>query len=180
MIMSLRKATINDIPELQKICNTIYTEVFADHWLEDGLELYLNEQFSSDKLKREMRSEMYDYHFIRLKGINIGFTKVNYNDNESLTDLDNCELEKIYISLKYIGAGMGKSSMLELFQLARAKGKSKMFVCVLDTNFAALAFYRKIGFQNHSILRLQAPKFKDDLRGMIRMEIDLKQGLRNL
>lgn len=45
--MELKKASINDKSELQEICKKTYTEVFANHWTGNDLELYLEQQFGN-------------------------------------------------------------------------------------------------------------------------------------
>lgn len=47
-----------------------------------------------------------------------------------------------------------------------------IFLCVIDTNTAAMAFYEKLGFQYHSKTRLETPSFKEQLRGMHRMILE--------
>ncbi len=167
------KANIGDIKELQRICRQSYTKVFANHWTDDGLDLYLKEQFNNNRLINELNNSTYNYFFIRKNKENIGFAKINYKTAEELSDLDNCELEKIYIFPNYNGLGIGKSVMENLIMKAKNLGKKLMYLCVIDTNLSAIAFYKKIGFQYHSKTRLDAPLFKEELRGMNRMYLNL-------
>ena len=170
--MELKKATLKDLLELQQVCKHSYSTVFADHWIEDGLTLYLEDQFGKDRLARELVEQTISYYFIQVEGINIGFVKMNYRSDEELSASDNCELEKIYILPSHSGKGIGQLVMRALIKYAQKLGKKMMFLCVLDTNKTAIAFYEKIGFEYHSSLRLQAPKFKEEIRGMYRMHLN--------
>ncbi len=48
-----------------------------------------------------------------------------------------------------------------------------MYLCVIDTNRNAIAFYEKLGFVYHSKTRLEEPFFKEELKGMDRMVLNL-------
>ena len=67
------------------------------------------------------------------------------------------------------GKGIGKKALLEIMTIVKAMGKQTFFLCVIDTNLAAIAFYKKLGFQFHSQTRLEAPLFKEELKGMHRL-----------
>ena len=165
----LKRARIYDISELQKICKNSYSQIFADHWIENGLELYLEREFGTNRLNSELTDDNYEYYFIQKNDGNIGFLKVNYISSNELSILDNCELEKIYILPKYSRMGIGKTAMTEIINQIRQKGKKVFFLCVIDTNRSATAFYEKLGFEFHSKTRLEVPHFREELRGMNRM-----------
>ncbi len=172
-MVSVIKAKPFDIEALQKICKHSYAEVFASHWIDNGLELFLEEQFNENRLSHELISDDYHYFFIRKEDQNIGFLKVKYAMVEQVLDLDNCELEKIYILPNYSGSGVGKTVMKDIIKVVRDCGKKKMYLSVLDTNLSAIAFYKKLGFQYHGKTRLEAPSFKEELRGMDVMCLNL-------
>ena len=172
-MVTIVKARIDDISALQAVCQQTYTQVFAHHWTGNGLAIYLSEQFNTERLKIELNSTHFDYFFIRQNKKNIGFIKIKYQTSAELSDLDNCELEKIYILPQYSGQGIGKAVMEKVITQAKNREKRLMYLCVIDTNLNAIAFYKKLGFQFHSKTRLEALFFKEALRGMNRMCLDL-------
>lgn len=172
--MELVKALIKDKSALQEICQQSYSEVFANHWTGNGLELYLEEQFGDNRLNSELINPHYDYFFIKQNDAIIGFLKVNYKTATELSESENCELEKIYMLPKYSGMGIGKLAMKEIIKNVKQKGKMLFFLCVIDTNKNAIAFYQKLGFEFHSKTRLEVPNFRAELRGMNRMCLKLK------
>jgi len=173
--MELITAHQNDISVLQKVCATTYSQIFADHWTENGLELYLEQEFGTERLKFELNDANYNYFFIQKNSENIGFIKVNYKSCSKLSEVDNCELDKIYILPKYSGMGIGKIAMTEVINRIRRKGKRLVFLCVIDSNKNAIAFYEKLGFKFHSKTRLEIPYFKEELKGMERMWLKLNR-----
>lgn len=171
--MELKKATLSDISALQYICRNSYSQIFADHWNANGLELYLEREFGTDRLQTELNSPEYVYFLIKKDSENIGFIKINTTSSAERSELNNCELEKIYLLPKYSGRGIGKMAMTEIIDRVRQKGKIILFLCVIDTNSTAIAFYMRLGFKFHSKTRLEVPHFKEELKGMHRMSLRL-------
>jgi hypothetical protein len=50
MNIELIRASLADVIQLQAICIAAYPENFGHHWNENGLELYLENEFSQEKL----------------------------------------------------------------------------------------------------------------------------------
>ena len=103
--MKLKKVTIENISELQQISFEAYTKNFADHWNENGLELYLEKEFGNKRLKTDLNNPLVAYYFIQSDKETVGFLKINYETSPQLSIEDNCELEKMYILPEYQGLG---------------------------------------------------------------------------
>jgi len=130
--MELKKALLHDLPALQEICKKAYTLHFADHWIDNGLELHLEYQYGTKRLKLELEDKEIAYFFIRQNGTNIGFIKMNYRASTKLSLLDNCELEKIYILPKYSGRGIGKMALSTIINSVLERGKKIIYLCVVQ------------------------------------------------
>ena len=57
MNIELIKASLVNVIKLQSICISAYSENFGDHWNENGLELYLEGEFSQEKLTTNLKDE---------------------------------------------------------------------------------------------------------------------------
>ena len=172
--MILEKAILSNINVLQEICLSAYSQNFAHHWEAGGLELYLESQFSIKRLTADIIDPNIDYYFIKEADKPIGFTKIKLNaiwdDTPKKTVV---ELEKIYLLPETKGNGIGKKALWEIIEIVKSLDKKTLFLCVIDTNTVAIAFYKKLGFQFHSKTRLDAPFFKEELKGMHRMVMNL-------
>lgn len=76
------------------------------------------------------------------------------------------ELEKIYVLPECKGLGIGKLALKEIIYIAEQQGKKNLILDVIDTNRSAIAFYQKLGFEQHGTTILDVPYFKEELKGM--------------
>ena len=53
--MTLKKASTKDINNLKKICIEAYSLNFYDHWNAGGLKWYLDKEFSTERLSRDLK-----------------------------------------------------------------------------------------------------------------------------
>ncbi|MDD7887452.1 GNAT family N-acetyltransferase [Flavivirga sp. 57AJ16] len=173
--MQLQKAIIKDITELRKICIDAYSKNFYDHWNEGGLEWYLEKEFSAERLKFDLLDKDTEYYFIKRGLKNVGFIKIKNNTNKDLNIENAVELEKIYVLPECKGMGIGKSALTEIIKKTKEHGYKNLILCVIDTNVNAIAFYEKLGFIFHSKTILDIPYFKEELKGMNRMIIQLDE-----
>ncbi len=168
--MQLEKATTDNIALLQEICIAAYAQNFAHHWDANGLDLYLADQFSTERLTADVSNPIFAYYLIKVSDRLIGFIKIKLTaDLATFKKEETVELEKIYVLPEMKGQGVGKKALTAIIQEMKNVGKKIFFLCVIDTNSAAIKFYEKLGFQFHSKTRLEAPFFKEELKGMHRM-----------
>lgn len=168
--MKLKPISLKDLKTLQQICKEAYSKNFGNHWEGNGLELYLEDQFGTDRLKEDLNNPQIGYYFIALEEQAIGFIKVRFVAIfEDFPKETTSELEKIYILPEWKGKGIGKLALQDLMDRICDLGKKTLFLCVIDTNHSAIAFYKKLGFQIHSKTHLEALHFKEELKGMYRM-----------
>lgn len=173
--MILEKVTSDKIEVLQAICIAAYTQNFAHHWEGNGLALYLENQFNTNQIAADLASPTLAYYFIKMDNLPIGFIKLNLSvpfDNYSAAEV--AELEKMYVLPERKGQGIGKKALSAIIQEVKETDKKIFFLCVIDSNIAAMKFYEKLGFQYHSKTRLDAPFFKEELKGMHRMYMNFK------
>ena len=125
---------------LHAICCDAYSQNFAHHWEEGGLENYLGDVFGIEKLRTELSNNGIQYYVAFVEEQPVAFMKLNLASNlPGLATEEGIELDKVY----------------------------------LLPATEAISFYLKIGFKLHSQLRINYPKFKEELKGMWRMFFEL-------
>ena len=164
--MKLKVASIADSIDLKKICKEAYTKNFYHHWEEGGLEWHLDAEFSTERLSADLRAKNTSYYFIEHQLQRVGFIKIKTTLDTKVSIENAVELEKIYLLPKYKGMGIGKLALQEIINKVIAQGKKNLFLGVINTNTAAIAFYESLGFKFHSKTKLDIPYFKEALKGM--------------
>ncbi|MCE2996843.1 MAG: GNAT family N-acetyltransferase [Cyclobacteriaceae bacterium] len=171
--MLLKKAQLNDLPTLQKVCIEAYSLNFHHHWNPGGLDWYLKREFGDECLTDDLTNATIEYYFILENEIPVGFVKLHDVPYHEHNQHDVIELEKIYIYPTKKGNGIGGRALADVIALSKGRGKKVLFLGVIDTNHPAIAFYKNLGFQFHSKTRLDIPFFKEELKGMNRMRLML-------
>ncbi|MEM6726331.1 MAG: hypothetical protein AAF598_19975 [Bacteroidota bacterium] len=80
--MQLLNVTLDQRSNLQAICADAYSQFFTDHWTANGLELYLEDQFGTERLVRELVDPLINYYLIQVEEQIIGFIKVNHHSGQ--------------------------------------------------------------------------------------------------
>lgn len=167
MELTIRQAAPADLPYLRETCIRCYVDNFASHWEENGLQQYLDNVFGEALLQQELTNPAVQYYLAEINGTAAGFMKIIHNSLLSGTaSTATIELDKIYISPAAKGTGIGHQLMNVLFEQANTTHKEMIWLKVIDTNEAAIAFYQKQGFAQVGTSRIDVPGFKDELRGM--------------
>ncbi|SFD57116.1 Ribosomal protein S18 acetylase RimI [Chitinophaga sp. CF118] len=173
--IDIQQMKLTDLSVLQKICWEAYSQNFYHHWNEDGLELYINKVFGTETLKSEFNDNNIHYYVAFTNQEPVAFMKLNLSSNlPGLEPGKGIELDKIYILPQFKGMKIGKKLFELAFDIANNHKKEIFWLSVIDTNQEAVTFYEKVGFKFHSKTRLDYPKFKEELKGMWRMYIELK------
>ncbi|HWA35977.1 MAG TPA: GNAT family N-acetyltransferase [Cyclobacteriaceae bacterium] len=165
---STRVAGPDDSAMLYDICRKAYTENFAGHWNPGGLEWYLERVYSLEGIKVDLQDANTRYYVACVDNQPAGFMKLKLDSSLDGHSGAGLEVEKIYFRSAHQGKGLGKSLMNHAIQTAVDLKKQFIWLGVIDTN-PAIAFYKKLGFNEFDKVRLDLPYFKDELRGMWRL-----------
>ncbi|MFM2190964.1 MAG: hypothetical protein RL491_1350 [Bacteroidota bacterium] len=147
MQVSLRKVTLETLPELQVISKTTFQETFAHLNTEENMIRYLNEGFGIKKLEQEVLNENSMFYIAEISDSIVGYLKVNFEDAQTENIIpDAMEIERIYVSSSYYGEGVGQLLFEKAVQLARDNAANCIWLGVWEHNPRAIRFYEKNGF----------------------------------
>lgn len=173
--MVLKPLTEVDIPLFQQLASEVYAHYFASYWEGNGMESYLENQFGKTQLEADINNPFIETYLINKHDHPIGFLKFKLNVQlEGLIDGNGCELEKIYLHPAHLGKGIGLSVLNHVVEIVRKRENSFLFLYVVDTNSKAIQFYENFGFKHHGKTRLDISQFKDALRGLYRMVLEIQ------
>jgi len=147
MTMTIKKCTIEDLRELQKISVETFTETFKDQNSPEHLNAYLERAYNLDQLEQELANRSSQFFFVYLAQEIAGYLKVNSDEAQSeAMGADSLEVERIYVKKKFQKHGLGKQLLNKALEIALEQKKKKIWLGVWEENENAIAFYQKKGF----------------------------------
>lgn len=150
MNLQIRQANIEDAETLARIGWQSFDEAFADHPKNhpDDMRVYMNDAFSEATIKSDLLDEKTVYLIAELDGAAAGYAKIKLDAREEgISGEKTLELCRLYALDKFIGKGVGKNLMLEIFKIAEETRRDTVWLGVWEYNYRAQEFYRKFGFE---------------------------------
>ena len=143
----IKKVTIKDIDQLQKIGRQTFSETFSEANSEENMKNYLEEGFSIEKLTNEINNKNSEFYFATFNNEIIGYLKLNFGDSQTeLKDHKALEIERIYVSKEFHGKKVGQFLYDKAIQIAKQKNAEYVWLGVWEENLRAISFYKKNGF----------------------------------
>tara|TARA_R110002074_G_scaffold382616_1_gene562356 strand:+ start:1229 stop:1756 length:528 start_codon:yes stop_codon:yes gene_type:complete len=145
--MTIRKVNIQDIEKLKEIGKLTFAETFSSENSEEDMREYLEEGFSTEKLKTELTDKNAEFFFAELDDKVIGYLKVNFGQSQTeLKDENALEIERIYVLNEFHGKKVGQILYDKAIELAKEKSADYVWLGVWEQNPRAIRFYEKNGF----------------------------------
>jgi ribosomal protein S18 acetylase RimI-like enzyme len=145
--IEIKKVTLNDIDQLQKISKQTFQETFSESNSEENMKNYLEEELSIKKLTAELNNTNSLFYFATLNNEVIGYLKLNFGESQTeLKDDKALEIERIYVSKDFYGKSVGQLLYNKAIQIAKQKKAHYVWLGVWEKNLRAIAFYKKNGF----------------------------------
>lgn len=143
----IKKVTLDDIDQLQKIGRQTFYETFSAGNTEENMTKYLNEGFSIDKLTTELNDKNAEFYFATHNDNVIGYLKLNFGKSQTeLQDDKGLEIERIYVLKNFHGKSVGQLLYDKAIEVARQKNSDFVWLGVWEENPRAINFYKKNGF----------------------------------
>jgi len=74
---------------------------------------------------------------------------------------------------EFKGEGIGKFTLDTIIVLMKKLNKNRLLLNIIDQNKVTIIFHEKLGFKFHSSTKLELPFFREELKGMQRMVLEL-------
>jgi ribosomal protein S18 acetylase RimI-like enzyme len=147
MEIHFKKCLHDDLTTLQALSRRTYDVTFRHLNTPDNMKAYLDEAFSTEKLRGELQNEESAFYFLYADGTLAGYLKLNESGAQTdLNDPASLELERIYVSPEFQGKGLGGVLMDKALEIAGQRKKAYIWLGVWEKNGKAIAFYKKNGF----------------------------------
>jgi diamine N-acetyltransferase len=171
--ITIRKVSLEDIDQLQKIGRKTFEETFSANNSEENMLKYLESGFSFEKLNAELNNQLSEFYFAILNDRVIGYLKLNTGLAQTeLKDETALEIERIYVLEEFHGKKVGQILYDKSLEVADTKNAPYIWLGVWEKNPRAISFYRKNGFEEFD---KHLFKLGDDEQTDILMKKDLVQ-----
>ncbi|MGZ3755670.1 MAG: GNAT family N-acetyltransferase [Mucilaginibacter sp.] len=162
-----------DIEQLQGISKQTFVETYADLNTKENMQLYLDENFTVERLTNELANPASKFYFALLNNQVIGYLKLNFGQAQTeLKDQQALEIERIYVLKEFHGKRVGQAFYDRAVALAKETNAEYIWLGVWEKNPRAKSFYTKNGFvefdrhifklgtdeQTDIMMKLQIPK----------------------
>ena len=149
--VSIRPLVAADLRALQKLSVETFVDTFIDSNTADDLASCIDSLYNTEKLARELAVKHSYFYFVEVEDQIAGYLKLNtrYEQTEGQRD-DSLEIERLYILPRYKGLHLGSKLMKFALDLAKEKGKKRVWLGVWEHNEPAKAFYSRWGFKRFS------------------------------
>lgn len=145
--ITITKISIADIHQLQKIGKETFFETFFESNSEENMRLYLEKEFSIEKLTSEILNPDTSFYFAKSTHEVIGYLKLNSGNSQTeLNDNNALEIQRIYVLKDYHGKKVGQMLYDKAIAQAKQMNLDYVWLGVWEENPRAIAFYKKNGF----------------------------------
>ncbi len=170
--INIKRAVVYDIELLQQIGRQTFFETFASGNTEENMKKYLEDDFSSDKVKAELNNANSEFYFVFFDNKVIGYLKLNFGYSQTeLRDDTALEIERIYVLKEFHGKKVGQLLYDKAIQVAKQMNADYIWLGVWEENTRAINFYKKNGFVEFD---KHIFKLGDDEQIDIMMKLQLK------
>lgn len=145
--MTIEKVHPDQIDILQKLCIETFTETYASQNTQSDLENYLDTNFNSIQLKKELQNPNSEYFILHFDGSIAGYLKLNIKTAQTeIQDQNGLEIERIYVLKAYQGNKLGQALFEKALDRAKSHKVEFVWLGVWDQNTNAIGFYKRCGF----------------------------------
>lgn len=146
-MITLRRATVDDVESLSHLAERIFRDTFATDNNHSDLDLYCAENFGSEVQQQEIEDSNAVTILAEVERERVAFAQLHlYAPKECLPANAPCELRRLYVSKEWHGRGIANEIMVHSLSTAAHAGADYIWLGVWEHNPRAIAFYRKYGF----------------------------------
>jgi len=146
-MMSIKKATINDVNLLASLSVEAFLPAHGHSSPEKDINIYLEANFSIQNFKKEIANPTFEYYLIYHHNKIAGFSKIIFNTPSiHIKEKSITKMERLYLLEEFYGLNLGTQLMNFNSELAKRNNQRGIWLEVWIENFRAIKFYKKMGF----------------------------------
>jgi ribosomal protein S18 acetylase RimI-like enzyme len=145
--IEIRKATINDLEELQKISIKTFSETFAAVNTHENITDYIKNNLNTSQLTAELNNKNSQFYVACYNATVVGYLKINFGVAQTESIKENAmEVQRIYVLQTFHGKNIGQLLLEQAKKIAQTTSVDYIWLGVWEENHKAIRFYIKNGF----------------------------------
>lgn len=162
----LQPILLSDCKELFDLMQHVYPPAYKHFW-NDDCSWYINNQYSSKNILKELNQVNSEYYFVVYQGKKVGNFRFVWDEKlNNLPFKKTVKLHRIYLHKNTQGKGIGKTLLYWLENQAKQKKYDAIWLDAMDKKHQAFLFYKKLGYTYHSHCYLGFKLLKEEYRKM--------------
>ena len=146
--LRIKKVLVSEVNLLQNIAKETFVESFAEFNTLEDMEIYIEKEFSSEKLTQAIQHLDVGFYFAMIGSNVLGYMRINSGQSQTdINDENSLEIERIYILKKYQSKKVGQKLLNKALEIAKKKKNNFLWLGVWENNFGAINFYKSHEFQ---------------------------------
>lgn len=146
--ITTRIATPADAALIADLSRQTFYDTFAADNTPENMAKFMNEQFSREKLMKEVADPASVFLLARIGEEVVGYARLRESPNPpELGNLPAIEIARIYAATANIRKGVGSALMQRCLDIAQEKQRSVVWLGVWERNQRAIDFYTRWGFR---------------------------------
>lgn len=169
--MEIIKATSQHLESLLEFARENFLLTYGHLNSEENMQDYLESTFSLNAFTREFNHTQSNFFIVWHNETISGYYKSNMGKAQTESDYpDSLEIERIYVTEKLKGQGIGRKMIDHAIKYAKTLHLESIWLGVWEHNPKAIAFYKKMGFQQVNTHTFQ---LGDDAQTDLIMQLEL-------
>jgi ribosomal protein S18 acetylase RimI-like enzyme len=145
--IEIRRARVSDAGLVGVLGAVTFYEAYFEQDDPHSLAEYIQESFSTAKIRAEIEDENAEFYIIFLDERAVGYAKLRTGTKAEGVKENSIELQRIYTVERVFGKGAGERLLRHCLETARARGFETLWLGVWEENLRARRFYEKHGFR---------------------------------
>lgn len=139
----IKKATNNDIRNLQTLCIQVWMHTYAKDGINNKISDFVLDTFSFEFFKNKIDDKNFEIYTYTIENMLVACIIIN--KSSKYKNISNgFEISTLYVQEHFQGQGIGKKLLLEI---AKKYGDT-FWLSTWVHNYDAIKFYKKIGFED--------------------------------
>lgn len=146
--VAIRRANTDDAGLLAELGTRTFRETFAADNSPEDMAAYLASSFNLAQQTAELADPVSTFFIAEVGGVAAGYAMLRAGEpEEGIEGSKPVELVRLYVSVEWLGRGVGEALMRACVDEARRAGYETIWLGVWERNGRAQAFYRKWNFR---------------------------------